>query len=432
MRILCIVLLSLSLFFLSFTDCPAYAQTFDHLILTWNDDPHTTQVINWKTDIKIQHGFVQYIELEKKQQKGTIIQAQTEKFFTNLGPLNLHTVKLSNLQPGTTYLYQVGDGKEWSNPHTFTTEADRTSSFKFLVFGDSQSGNSKNPEYGPWAITCQKAWQANPDAKFFLNLGDLVEVGQDYNHWNYWFTATKGVIDTIPFFPILGNHETYVPNSWENSNPVFWLKQFKLPQNGPESLKNQVYSFNYGNVHFTILDTQEKEERLFNKNILSKQKKWLEKDLSNSTQKWKIVILHKPLYSVSQNRDNKDIRVAFQPILDKYHVDLVLQGHDHYLARTYPINNNHVTINNNKGTIYYIAGRSGNKRSKYLATNTLLAFSYNPQDQPTYTVVSIQGNSLVINAYKQDGNLLDSYVIEKKVSSCICEHKIIKSEENQL
>lgn len=156
-------------------------------------------------------------------------------------------------------------------------------------------------------------------AKFFINLGDLVEEGQNYDHWNTWFEAAKGVINAIPTVPVLGNHETYVPNSEINSKPIFWLAQFKVP----------------------------------------------------------------------------------------------LNGHDHGLSRTYSIYQNKLVKGGNPGAIYYITGRSGHKVTKNLFPKDYHAFFYNLLDQPNYLVITVQRDSLVIKAFKQDGTLLDSYPIFK-------------------
>lgn len=394
--------------------CPVQASPQTHLTLTWTEDPHTTQAITWQTPITINNSFLQYSEAKDKNvflKKAITVKAVSKEFDTDLSSVNLHTAILNHLKPGTTYLYRVGTPKEWGEFHTFTTEGKNLNSFKFLVFGDSQSGDAKNPEYKPWMVTCQKAFQRNPEAKFFINLGDLVEEGQSYPHWNKWFEGSKGVIDTIPIVPVVGNHETYSPNTRIDGPPVFWVKQFKLPQNGPEGLKSQVYSMDYGNVHFVILDSQGKEEKSSG-NILEMQKSWLEKDLKNNKQKWTIVLFHKPIYANSP-RGNKDVTKAFQPIIDKYHVNLVLNAHEHIIARTYPIYNNEIVSDTNKGTVYYTVGRSGNKFYNDAAPITYDAFFYNPKDQPNYLVISVETNRLLIKNFRQDGTLLDNYLINK-------------------
>ena len=94
--------------------------------------------------------------------------------------------------------------------------------FKFLVFGDSQSS-----QYSVWQTTLHKAYQANKEAAFFINVGDLVDVGQDYAQWKAWFDAAQGVIDTIPAMPVAGNHEAYTPER-RFSMPILFTAQLNV------------------------------------------------------------------------------------------------------------------------------------------------------------------------------------------------------------
>ncbi|WP_231969034.1 hypothetical protein [Thermoanaerobacterium sp. RBIITD] len=58
---------------------------------------------------------------------------------------------------------------------------------------------------------------------------------------------------------------------------------------------------------------------------LEAQKVWLDKDLSSTNKTWKIVFFHKTPYYNKATRSNEQIKAAFQPIFDKYHVDIVFK-----------------------------------------------------------------------------------------------------------
>lgn len=389
----------------------------DHITLTWSQDPLTSQTITWRTAPSVVQGMVQFAPSSDKinfANSAKTVNASVRKLTTDLGEMNLHTVILQGLKPGTTYVYRVGDGSRWSDLHTFTTEASNTQSFKFLIFGDSQSGDAQHVEYGPWKKTVQQAFQANPDAKFMVNVGDLVEWGQSYAHWNQWFDAVKGVIDTIPEMAVQGNHETYNPPAGQSGKPIFWLNQFPLPQNGPDSLKGQAYSYDYGPAHIVVLDSQEEEEKPIVGDILQPQKTWLEEDLKKTNKPWKLVFFHKTPYYNKATRTNETIKKAFQPIFDKYHVDVVFNGHDHAVARTYPIYQDRLVDSPAKGTVYYVTGRSGNKYYTDLSRKVWDAFFYDPQDQPNYIVAEVSASRLTLRAIKQDGTPIDTYTIDKE------------------
>lgn len=60
------------------------------------------------------------------------------------------------------------------------------------------------------------------------------------------------------------------------------------------------------------------------------QLKWLDKVLSNSTEKWKIVVGHHPVYSVDSLRGNHDELIEqIEPILMRHNVDFYFSGHIH-------------------------------------------------------------------------------------------------------
>jgi len=382
----------------------------DHITLTWSDNPQTTQTITWRSPAGIVNGQVEYAEFVPSPNavpQVITVSAENSLLSTNLSDVNLHFVTLHNLKSATRYRYRVGEGSTWSNEHTFFTAPAAATKFKFLVFGDSQSIN-----YNTWHTTLQQAYQANRDAAFFTNVGDLVDVGQDETHWNGWFDAARGVIDTIPAMPVTGNHEMYTLEG-HFSLPSLFTEQLKLPANGPEQLRGQAYSFNYGDVHFVVLDSQAGEEARFIPELLQIQRDWLEKDLAATDRKWKIVFMHRPPYNNKDDGSNPSVRRAFVPIFDKYHADLVFTGHDHAYARTYPLYGDAPMDSAAKGTIYVATGRSGTKTYSNTAGKEWNAFFYNPLDEPNYLTVEVADNSLTVKAFKSSGVLIDTWSIAK-------------------
>jgi acid phosphatase type 7 len=383
--------------------------TPDHLTLTWAGDPATTMTITWRTDITVTSGFVRYKKASTFLAKSRQAKADAHDFTTDLGPSRLFTATLDKLSSDTAYSYSVGDGEHWGDWHTFSTAANQRA-FKFLIFGDSQDVLKGDSPYKAWSRTSQKAYAANPDAKFMVNVGDLVDLGLSGAHWNAWFEAAKGVIDRIPEMPTTGNHDFY--GMREMAKPAFWVAQFPLPQNGPEGLKSQVYSYNYGPVHFVVLDSQQEEQKKYG-DILKIQQSWLENDLSASKARWKIVFFHKPPYGVMATRKNEAIKEAFCPILENHHVDLVFNAHDHGIARTYPINNGTIMEKPSQGVIYYVSGRSGGKTYQNLAKMAWDAFFYDPQEQANYFVVEVADTKITVKSILQDGTIVDTFSIEK-------------------
>lgn len=375
----------------------------DHVTLTWTGDPARTMTVTWRTDDTVTFGVVQYQAGSALSDKAEQVNAVASDFATDLGPSRLFTANLTGLSASTKYTYRAGDGQHWSDLHAFTTAAAKPGDFKFLVFGDSQSSTSGDSPYGDWRRTVHNAYKANPSAKFMVNLGDLVGTGQSCEHWNAWFSATTGVIDSIPVMPVLGNHE-YAGGG----GPSYWISQFRVPQNGPDGLKSRVYSYDYGRAHLVVLDT----EKATGDNLVHTQK-WLDADLSASNATWKIVFFHKAPYEVKDGRTNPALREAFGPTMESRHVDLVFNGHDHGVGRTWPIKDGVLKQKPSQGTIYFITGRSGSKTYKDLSKREWNAFFHNPLHQPNYLVVEVTDARLTVKTLNQDGSLVDTFFIDK-------------------
>lgn len=383
-----------------------------HITLSWTGDPQTTQAITWQTET----AETSYVQLRKQvttslfSAQTKTIAASTQRLLTNRGTVYVHTVALNGLKPGEHYWYRVGNSLGWSEQRTFTTAPRLANEFSFLVFGDSQSIN-----YSTWHTTLHQAYQANSHASFMTVVGDLVDVGQDYDQWQAWFAAAKGVLEVLPIMPATGNHETYTPER-KFSPPTLFTAQFSLPVNGPDGLKEQVYSFDYGAVHFVVLDSQASEQQRFTPDMLAKQKAWLEKDLAETNRKWKIVLLHRPPYDNKTFRDNAAIRKAFVPIFDKHQVDVVFTGHDHVYARTYPLYDGEKSPG---GTVYVATGRSGSKTYHSASANQLNEFFYNPQEEPNYLTVDVKLDRITVKAFKQSGALIDGWTIYKTTTQSL-------------
>lgn len=390
----------------------AASQNPDHVTLTWTQDPKTTQTISWRTDISTTVGQVRFgpdLTSADPNGRSSIAAALTNTLEITGSAVNVHSATLTGLTPGMRYRYQVGYGSVWSNVYNFRTESREPAPFKFLVFGDSQS-----IDYGTWRTTLQAAVRNNSDAAFFVNMGDLVDVGQDYGQWESWFAASAGVIESIPVMPLTGNHECYTPER-RFSSPYFFTAQFALPGNGPEGMKRQVYSFNYGDVHFVMLDSQEGEQRRFLPDLLERQRQWLEEDLATTDRKWKVVFIHRPLYGNKPNGINENLRRAFEGVLDKYQVDLVFTAHDHAYARTAPMYNNKDGEVRDfvGGAIHVTTGRTGSKTYDNVSEKTWNVFFHNPIAEPMYLSVKSAGDVLTVTAMGVSGQLIDDWTLVK-------------------
>lgn len=371
-------------------------------------DAKTMRTVSWQTVPSEVRQQLVYRATNQEDDKIYTVEAQTSLLATSAEEMNVHTVTLTQLLPGTAYEYRVGSEKNWSDWYAFKTEASNASAFKAIVFGDSQSS-----DYGVWEKTAQAAWQTHEDARFFINMGDLVDIGSHYDQWKSWFNGGAGMLTAIPVAAISGNHENYLPGG-TFSPASLYLALFPLPQNGPDGLEGQAYSFDYGDVHFVALDSQEQELESFEPQLIAKQQKWLEEDLKATQKPWKIVLVHRSLFKNSYSGAPNEIGERLLPIFDAYGVDLVFTAHIHTYGRTVALYEQKPVGKGKKGTVYLSTGRSGDKTwtgsvQKHFETKFDRAL-----DQPNYLVLEAAHAQLKVTNFRQDGSIVDWVEISKE------------------
>ncbi|EIW19562.1 MULTISPECIES: purple acid phosphatase family protein [Pelosinus] len=371
-----------------------------HVVAADMKHEHT---ISWKT---AKFGEPGNLEIRPKQSENIIkVNAEAVELPAYNGGkhFGIYTAHITNLTAGTEYEYRISVGKRQSAWMEFKTEPESTS-FKALIFGDSQS-----LDYKDWAKTAQTAWEKNGDAAFFVNMGDLVDNGQDEWQWNAWFNGGAKLFAAIPVVPVMGNHETYSLD-WKMAKPDYYLSLFALPANGLAGLERFAYSYDYGDVHFIVLNTQLNELQEWYPDLLEQQQRWLAKDLSKTQKKWKVVLMHRGIWTHPFNGPLDVIGQTFVPVFDQYHVDLVFTGHVHSYARTKALKNGNPDPD---GTIYISTGRSGDRVWDKSPQKPMDELYYNPLDMPNYLVFEASHDALKVTAFKQNGEIIDQTELKK-------------------
>lgn len=348
--------------------------------------------------------------------------------------LNRHKVLISGLEPGQTYLYRVGDAARnwWSDTGSIKTD-DNDGKVTFFHMSDPQSGSRAQYEEA-WAKVTKEAFRLYPGADFIMNTGDHVDHGANQNQWQWMFdTASDELLDTF-MMPTSGNHEGKGDNAILNN---FILDGLAPDQDGTTGV---YYSFDRDNVHVTVLNTNDLND---DDELSEAQIAWLKNDISSSDAQWKIVAMHKGVYTNGSHYDDSDVkamRKQLQKLLPDLGVDLVLEGHDHVYMRSYPLYNNRVssvkrvelTYNGQKyiadvqprGLTYVIDGTSGVKTYNPKDDNEIARLIPVPEakdvsDSQMFSSVQIEDGVLYFDAYKMvDGQAerVDSFAIQKDTS----------------
>jgi hypothetical protein len=367
----------------------------DRIILTWSADPSTTMSVTWRTDTSVSEAFAEIAEADDGPdfgKKARRVQATTERYETNTGPAHSHSVTFTGLRPGGVYLYRVGAGKHWSEWNQFRTAGRPGEPLTFLYLGDVQS-----EIYSLWSRVIRRAFAAAPDARFIVYAGDLINNNDRDEQWGEFHAGAGFIHRMLPVLAAPGNHEYSLSDRRISVN---WRPQFTFPMNGPTGLEETCYYLDIQDVRLVVLNSVVHR---------SEQAGWLEKVLSGSSHRWKIAVFHHPIYSSARGRDNKELRELWQPLFDKYGVDLVLQGHDHTYARTGPRRFDG-PARDGGGTVY-VNSVSG---AKMYALDPHDVFERVAEDTQLFQVIRIEGDRLSFEAHTATGTLYDAFQLRKR------------------
>ena len=206
-----------------FSEMLAHAPTplADRVVLTWNDNPATTQSVSWRTDTSVSKGLAQVaIANDNGRALEPIeLEAETTYFKSDINEAHYHNITFTNLNPNTLYAYRVGDGVNWSEYYHFKTASLEAEPFSFIYFGDAQ-----NEVKTHWSRVFREAFRDAPRAAFTLHAGDLIDEHYMDAQWGEWHQAPDWVNGTIPVIATPGNHE-YLDDSerkriWKTKNGI--------------------------------------------------------------------------------------------------------------------------------------------------------------------------------------------------------------------
>lgn len=287
------------------------------------------------------------------------------------------------------------------------------------------------------STTDRNALAALPD----FNFGAAGDWGRGTNAQN---TAKNMANHNVELAVGLGDYAydtgSSAVNSWWNNDISPWLGgKFKGALGNHdvddkstyaskfEQTNTWYFSFDRQNIHFLAIDAYSS----FGPG--SSQYKFVKNDLTNAASNpnidWIVVFYHPPIYaSPGSHSGNSGLRDAFHPLFDQYGVDLVLQGHNHNYERSYPINHdgdstpiivdtNKNTYNDPAGTIFVTVGTGGrnlysfDSKASYIVTQ-------NDNDHGYLDVsVTNDGKTMKGTFYSNDGDVLDSFTIDKSGST---------------
>jgi 3',5'-cyclic AMP phosphodiesterase CpdA len=376
----------------------------ERIILNLTENPAESMAVTWRTCAKEKVPMIQIALFTKSpyfEENAETIHAESEIVrLENKPPVYHYSAVFKELIPDTVYAYRVGAEDNWSEWNRFRTASKRHAPFTFVYFGDPQKDVKSKCSH-----IFRSAYNNAPKADFWLFVGDLVDNGDRDEEWAEFFYALGWIPGMTPMILLPGNHE-YPDKRFLKGKTYklfhLWRPQFTLPENGPRGLEETAYFVDYQGARFVMLNGNEK---------LEEQAEWLGKILSNNPQRWTIVGIHQPFYSVVRYRKDSRSQDILMPLLDKYSVDLVLQGHEHIYCRTHKMKDGVRVRDHEMGTVY-VTSVSGPKFYKVKKNNNDLMAKMETGRQ-LFQVIHVDHNHLLYASFDARGEVFDSFIIKK-------------------
>jgi len=386
-----------------------------------------------------------------------------------IAPEIAYRVAVEGVKPGEVFDYRISeDGKPVFSARATAPKGNGTSA-RFVLFGDCGVGEAAQKRI---------AYQASlvkPDLVAIT--GDIVyDFGRASEYRTKFFpiynaeTASEKtgapLLRSVPFIASPGNHDIAYTNLSKYPDGLAYFYYWDVPRNGPplkpkdpgappvrgndaaeKALitgagdaypRSANYSFDSGNVHWLVLDSNYYVD--WSRQDL---RAWVDKDLASARTPWKFVVLHiPPFHSSKQHQDEQFMRVLCE-VFEKNGVDIVWSGHVHNYQRTFPVQ--FTAVRGLSGSWVDDKGRvsgqwkldtvyDGKKNTRpgapiYVVTGAGGAPIYNADfaNKPdqwqeftakyigghSFSVVDIEGQTLTVRQISDTGKELDKFVITK-------------------
>ncbi|MBO0931322.1 purple acid phosphatase family protein [Fibrella aquatilis] len=303
----------------------------------------TTMTIRWRTDLT-SVGRVTY-GLSASSLTGVMSEtASTTE----------HELQLTNLLPDQRYYYGVGTTTavmEQTTANFFQTNPPATTKrpLRIASFGDCGVLNTNQANVHTGFLN----YRGTTPTDLWMLIGDNAYDGDDAQYQNSFFQPYRdNLLKNTTLFTIPGNHDYINSAALAASHAIPYFSIFTLPANaeagGVASGTREWYSFDYGPIHFVMLDgygtrtVGGMQKKVYDDTLNHPQAIWLKQDLTANTKKWTIVYLHFPPYTQGSHNSETEgdliaIRQRVNPILERFGVDMVVTGHSHVYERSYPI-----------------------------------------------------------------------------------------------
>lgn len=260
------------------------------------------------------------------------------------------------------------------------TLPNKSDSMKVAIIGDMGTGDQGQYDVAARLVDAHAAFPFDS----VLMVGDNLYGGESASDFDQKFERPyKPLLDAgVKFYAALGNHDD-------------------------RELQRKYKNFNMGGEYYYTFKLPRQGVRVFaleSSYMDSRQLQWLEQALSSSTDPWKIVIMHHPLYSTGQaHGPSLSLRQVLEPLFVKYGISVVFTGHEHFYERITP----------QQGIQYFIEGGSGQLRKGNINHDpTYEAKGFDTAH--SFMLVEFDGDSMYFQALSEDGSTVDSGSVARR------------------
>lgn len=358
------------------------------------DPQQTTAVIKWATDTP-SASWIEYGPEGKCSQLMAISPKKTE-----------HSLVLHGLIANTKFCYKVyvenheGDGAQEPLEGSFKTLfSPERKIVNFLVMGNTSSDNDSTLEIKSKMAQTMAGYESD----FIVHTGNIASSGLIPDSNKQFFTPYASALKTSPLLVALGADE-YGPNRATSEGRGFLTANYRRIHSMPWSRGTPFYYYiDTANARIIFLDTNYVYDAIGASKLGDKtpQLDWLKASLaSTDSAKWKIVVLHHPVYSSGATEDKLSRLLA--PIFEANRVNLVIQGHQGAYERTKPIRHEAAA---KAGPTYITIGGSGKFFEPSSYQNDWTAKYY---EIPHFAHIQIVDRKLSLRVYTHDNKRIDA------------------------
>ena len=319
----------------------------------------------------------------------SVFSGDTAKEFVSPKESISHFIRITGLEPGRTYTYEVicGDGTirtpEHDRSFQIKTAIGPGKSFGFVVYGDPRPGDTGTQRHHQSVV--EQTVMHEP--AFALVLGDMVDDGAKPELWEEFFRVESPLLRRSAIYPLMGDND-YASGAG--------LYSTYFPK-----LEKGYYTFEWGGVQFFGMHTWDTRGLQSRAELAadSPQVTWLTEQLSKPAVQaapFRVVFLHDPIY-ISRGRAAEILQRVWAPLLQQYKVDVVFASW-HLYERSH-----------HNGITYIISGGAG---AEIIWMEQDPAYPSQAEAREYHFCrVDVQSDAMTIRAISTDGTVLDNITL---------------------